>query len=139
MLKKTYTYVDYNGTERTDTNWFNLTQAEMLEMELTTKNGLTNMVQEIIKSNDAKEIVRIFKDIILKSYGIKSQDGRRFIKTEELKKEFEQTEFYSKLFVELATDADAAAAFINGIVEDNIANNSEDLISNKIALSNGSE
>ena len=124
MIKKTYTYIDYNGNERTETNWFNLSKAEMLEMELSTENGLSDMVQEIIKSNDSARIVEVFKDIILKSYGIKSPDGRRFNKTKELRDEFASTEFYSLLFTELATNAESAAAFINGVVADNVAKES---------------
>lgn len=136
MLTKTYTYIDYNGNERTETNLFNLSKAEMLEMELSTENGLTDMVQEIIKSNDSARIVEVFKDIILKSYGVKSPDGRRFIKTKELRDEFASTEFYSILFTELATNSETAAAFINGIVADNVAKETTNTLVSKIVETN---
>lgn len=116
MLKKTITFTDYNGVERTEDHYFNLTKAEVMEMEMSTSGGLAEMIQRIVAAQDAPAIIKIFKDLVLKAYGQKSPDGRRFIKTEELRKEFEQTEAYSQLFMELATDADAAATFVNGII-----------------------
>lgn len=116
MLKKTFTYVDYNGFERTEDHYFNLTKAELMEMELSTTGGLAEMINNIVAAQDAPAIVKIFKDLVLKAYGKKSPDGRRFIKSQELIDEFAQTEAYSQLFMELATDADAAAKFVNGIV-----------------------
>jgi hypothetical protein len=116
MLKKVITYTDYNGNERTESFYFNLTKAELTEMELTTEGGLAEMIQNIIDAQDTPAIIKIFKDLVLKSYGEKSADGRRFIKSDELKEGFAQTEAYSNLFMELATDSDAAAAFVNGIL-----------------------
>lgn len=116
MLKKTITYNDYNGNERTEDFYFNLTKAEIMEMELSTSGGLAEMIQRIVAAQDAPAIIKIFKDLVLKAYGIKSPDGKRFIKSEELATEFAQTEAYSQLFMELATDADAASKFVNGIV-----------------------
>ena len=116
MLKKTITYTDYNGVERTEDFYFNLTKAEIMEMEMSTTGGLAEMIQRIVAAQDAPAIIKIFKDLVLRAYGEKSPDGKRFIKTEESAKAFSQTEAYSKLFMELATDADAAAAFVNGIV-----------------------
>ena len=116
MLKKTFTYTDYNGIERTEDHYFNLSKAELMEMELSTAGGLAEMINRIVAAQDAPAIVRVFKDLVLKAYGRKSDDGRRFIKSKELSDEFAQTEAYSQLFMELATDADAAAAFVNGIV-----------------------
>lgn len=118
MIAKTITYTDYNGTERTETFLFNLNKAELMEMELSTSGGMAEMIQDIVKSKDSATIVKIFKNMILKSYGVKSEDGRRFIKSEELSNDFSMTEAYSKLFMELATDSDAAAAFVNGIIDD---------------------
>ena len=115
MLKKTITYKDYNGTERTEDFYFNLTQAEVTEMELSCEGGLGNMIRRIVAAQDTPSIVRVFKEILLKAYGVKSDDGRRFVKSPALSEEFSQTEAYSQLFMELATDADAAAAFVNGI------------------------
>lgn len=116
MLKKTFTYVDYNGVERTEDHYFNLSKAELMEMELSTTGGLAEMINKIVAAQDAPAIIKMFKELVLKAYGQKSADGRRFIKSKELSDEFSQTEAYSQLFMELATDADAAAAFVNGIV-----------------------
>lgn len=116
MLKKSITYIDYDGNERTDDFWFNLNKAELTEMELSCDGGLSKTIEKIVHEQDSKRIVEIFKDLILKAYGEKSTDGKRFIKNQELRDSFEQTEAYSELFMELASDADAAAAFINGIV-----------------------
>lgn len=116
MLKKTITYTDYNGTERTEDFYFNLTKAEIMEMELSTSGGLAESIQRIIDAKDAPAIIAIFKDLVLKAYGEKSPDGKRFIKSDEIATAFSQTEAYSNLFMELATDADAAAKFVNGVV-----------------------
>jgi len=116
MLKKTITYVDYDGHERTETFYFNLNKAELTEMELSESGGLTKLIEKITSELDAGRIVSLFKEIILKSYGEKSPDGRRFIKSPELSEAFSQTEAYSDLYMELATDSDAAVAFMNGIV-----------------------
>lgn len=121
MLKKTITYTDYNGVERTEDKYFNLSKAEIMEMEMSTAGGFAEMVQGIVKAQDAPAIMKIFKDIILKSYGEKSPDGKRFIKSKELSDEFSQTEAYSVLFMELCTDAEASAAFINGIIPADVA------------------
>lgn len=116
MLKKTITYNDYNGTERTEDFYFNLSKAEVMEMEMSTAGGLAEMIKNVVAKQDAPSIIKIFKDLILKAYGEKSADGKRFIKSEELSLAFSQTEAYSILFTELATDDKAAAAFVNGIV-----------------------
>lgn len=116
MLKKTITYTDYNGNSRTEDFYFNLTEAEVTEMELSVNGGLAEMIKRIVAAQDSKQIIEIFKDIIMRAYGEKSPDGKRFIKTQEVKDNFAQTEAYSKLFMELATDDKAAADFINGIV-----------------------
>lgn len=116
MLKKTITYTDFNNVERSEDFYFNLTQAEVMEMEMSTVGGLSEMIQRIIAAQDTPSIIKVFKDLVLKSYGEKSPDGKRFIKTPELAEAFSQTEAYSVLFMELATDADSAAAFVNGII-----------------------
>ena len=121
MLKKTITYTDYNGVERTEDKYFNLSKAEIMEMEMSTAGGFAEMVQGIVKAQDAPAIMKIFKDIILKSYGEKSPDGKRFIKSKELSDEFSQTEAYSDLFMELCINAEASAAFINGIIPADVA------------------
>lgn len=116
MLKKTITYKDYNGVERTEDFYFNLSKAEILEMEMSISGGLTEMINRIVAAQDAPAIIKIFKDLVLKSYGVKDADGKRFVKSEELSTAFAQTEAYSQLFMELATDADAGAKFVNGII-----------------------
>ena len=116
MIKKTITYTDYDGNNRTEDFYFNLTKAEVMEMEMMTDGGLEKMINKIIQTTDTKRIIEIFKSIILKSYGEKSPDGRRFIKNDELREAFSQTEAYSQLFMELATDAKAATDFVNGVI-----------------------
>ena len=122
MIKKTIPYTDYNGVERTEDFYFNLTKAEVMEMEMSTKGGLAEMIQRIVAAQDQPAIIKIFKDLILKAYGVKSPDGKRFEKSEKLSTEFAQTEAFSQLFMDLATDADKAAKFINGIVPANLGN-----------------
>ena len=121
MLKKTIKYTDYNGTDREETFYFNLTKAEIMEMEMGTVGGFAEMVQNIVNAQDTPSLIKIFKDLILRSYGEKSPDGRRIIKSDEISAAFAQTEAYSELFMELATDADKAAEFVNGIVPGDIA------------------
>ena len=116
MLKKTVTYVDYNGVERTEDFYFNLSKAEVAEMELSVEGGFSKMLEEIVKSNDNVRIVELFKQMVLKAYGEKSADGKRFVKSKELSEAFSQTEAYSEIFMELALDEKAAAAFVNGIM-----------------------
>ena len=115
MLKETLKFVDFDGNEREEDFYFNLTKAELLQMELSVKGGFHTYVERIIKSQDTTELIRIFKELLDKSYGVKSDDGRRFIKNEEVLSDFKQTEAYSDLFMMLATDADKAARFVNGI------------------------
>ena len=126
MLKKTITYKDYNDAERTEDFYFNLSEAEVIEMELSTAGGLAEMIQGIVKAQDGPAIIKIFKDLILKAYGEKSIDGKSFVKVDEkgnpLWVKFSQTAAYSKLFMELATDADAGAKFVNGIMPSGYAN-----------------
>lgn len=116
MLKKTMTYIDYNGNERTEDFYFNLTKAELMEMELSVNGGLEATIQSIIAAQNTAKLVEIFKDLILRAYGEKSLDGKHFVKSKEISAAFSQTEAYSDLFMELATDADSASAFVNGIV-----------------------
>lgn len=116
MLKKTITYIDYDGIERTEDFYFNLTKAEVAEMEMSSHGGMERLLQQIAMTQDRKRLVELFKEIILKSYGEKSMDGRRFIKSKELSEAFSQTEAYSELFMQLATDTEAASKFINGVM-----------------------
>ena len=115
MLKKTITYTDYNDVERTEDFYVNLTKAELMEMEMGAVGGLSGMIEKIVSAKDAPAIIKVFKELVLKAYGEKSADGKRFIKSKEISDAFSQTEAYSQLFMELATDADAASKFVNGI------------------------
>ena len=116
MLKKTITYMDYNGTQRTEDFYFNLSKAEVAEMELSVEGGFSKMLEELVASKDNVRIVELFKQMVLKSYGEKSADGRRFVKSPEISEAFAQTEAYSEIFMELALNEEAAAAFVNGIM-----------------------
>lgn len=120
MVVKKIKYTDFNGLEREEEFMFNLTEAEITEMELTTDGGLSDSIKKIIAAQDTPEIIKVFKMLLLKSYGEKSADGRRFVKSEELSEEFSQTNAYSQLFMELATDDKAAVAFIKGIMPDSM-------------------
>ena len=121
MLKKKVTYTDYNGVERTEDFYFNLSKAEIAEMELSTAGGFAEMIQKVIAAQDGPTIIKIFKDLVLKAYGEKSPDGKRFIKSDEIATAFTQTEAYSQIFMELATDAKAASEFVNGIIPKDMA------------------
>lgn len=121
MYKKTITYKDYDGNERTEDFYFNLTEAEITEMELEVAGGMTKKVERIVQAQDSAQIIDVFKDLIRRSYGEKSPDGRRFVKSAEVLQNFIQTEAYSQLFMELATDSKAAAAFFNAIVPQRVA------------------
>lgn len=121
MIKKTITYSDFNGNERTEDFYFNLTKAEITKMELSIKGGLAEMIQRIVAAQDTPAIIEVFEDLIKRSYGVKTPDGRGFVKKAEDLDAFICTEAYSQLFMELATDADAASKFVNGIVPADMA------------------
>lgn len=121
MLKKTVTYTDFDGRERTEDFYFNLTKAELMDLELSREGGLQKQIDKIIASQSVPQIVEIFKTLVLKAYGEKSDDGRRFMKSPEITEAFKETQAYSDIFMEFATDSDAAAAFINGIVPEDAA------------------
>lgn len=120
MLAKKIKYTDYNGEEREETFYFNLTEAEVSEMQYTVKGGLDGLLKTIIETKDQPKLVELFKQLILKSYGEKSNDGRYFKKRDSVRGEyvddFVATEAYSVLFMELATDANAATEFVNSVI-----------------------
>lgn len=116
MIKKTITYTDYNDVERTEDFYFHLTKAEVMKMQMGTTGGLAEMIQRIVAAQDMPTIIATFEDMVLKAYGVKSPDGKQFIKNDELRTAFSQTEAYSQLFMELSMDADKAAEFVNGIM-----------------------
>lgn len=116
MLKKTITYTDYDGNVRTEDFWFHLNQVELAAMEAGAEGGMKKMLEKIVSDKDAKRMMETFTELILKSYGEKSNDGRRFIKSAEMSTAFSQTEAYNELFTELVTNADKAAEFVSGII-----------------------
>ncbi len=120
MVKKTVTYEDFDGQTRTEDHYFNLTEAELTEMELSLNGGLSQLLEKIIKENDQNQIIQYFKKIVLGAYGIKGLDGRTFMKNEQIRNEFASTMAYSEIFMELATDAKKAADFVNGIMPKNM-------------------
>lgn len=116
MLKKTMIYTDYENVERTEDFYFNLTKGELTEMEFSVAGGMKKLLEQIVASQSTPQIFEMFKMIILKSYGEKSLDGKRFMKTKEITEGFLQTEAYSDLIVELVSDPVAAATFVNGVI-----------------------
>lgn len=116
MVKETITYRDYNDVERTEDFYFHLTKAELMEMEVGVTGGYTEMLKKIIAAQDTPTLMRVFKEFVIKAYGEKSADGRRFMKTPEITAAFIETEAYSQLFMKLALDADYASKFFNKVV-----------------------
>lgn len=116
MLKKTIKYTDYNGMERTEDFYFNLNKAEIIEMNMSISGGLIEKIERITQTQDGPELYKLFRDLVHKSYGVKSLDGKRIIKNEQILAEFIQTEAYSEFIYELVNNADAASEFVNGIV-----------------------
>lgn len=116
MLKKTITYTDFNGVERTEDFYFSLNKAEIFELQATTEGGFTDRIQKAVDSKDTVAIMRIFKEMILRSVGKKSDDGKRFVKNRDIADEFEQSPAYEILFMELATDPESAKVFMEGVM-----------------------
>lgn len=116
MLKEVITYKDWDGNERTRTAYFNISKPELLELEVSEKGGFSKMLQDVIEAQDVKKILETFKKILRLSYGVKSNDGERFVKNDEVWEEFAQSPAYEELYMKLATDADYAQNFINSIV-----------------------
>lgn len=121
MYKKTLTYSDYNGVERTEDFYFNLSQAEIAEKQMTTEGGYSAMLERIVKANNTPALFKEFKDLMLLAYGEKSDDGRRFMKIDpkdghRLADDFMQTEAFSMFLVELVTDSKVAAEFVRAII-----------------------
>lgn len=127
MYSRKIKYTDYNGVEREEDFYFNLNKAEVLEMQMSWDGGLDQMLKRIIAEKDNKRMVEMFKMIILKSYGEKSLDGKRFVKSPEVVEAFTQTEAYSELFMLLSTDDEAAAEFINGILPQTLLDDAKKL------------
>ena len=116
MIKWKIKYTDYNGEAQEEDFYFNLSKAEVMEMDLNANGAYSEYLQRIVDTRDGKKIAEEFKNLILKSYGEKSPDGRRFIKSKDKTQEFMQTEAYSELYIQLATEEGAADKFITGIL-----------------------
>lgn len=116
MLKKTITYTDYNGTERTEDFYFNLSKAEFMDLEFSEKGGLAHKLQEVYINNDEQAMYQFFKKIILSAYGEKSEDGRRFMKSPEITEAFYQTEAYVELFMSFTASENALMEFLLGTI-----------------------
>jgi len=120
MIKKTVTYTDFDGNERTEDFYFHLTEQELTEWELSVDGGLSGVLKRIVKSKDDKQLIAIFKDLLTKSYGVKTPDGRGFIKNQEALDNFIYTQAFSDIYMELATDDKAASEFVNGIIPESL-------------------
>ena len=116
MLKKTITYTDYDGVQRTEDFYFNLSKAEITEMELSMEGGMRAYIQKIIAAKSQLALVTLFKEIVMKAYGKKSADGRLFMKNDAIRAEFEAHPAYSMIYMDLVTDEAKASAFVNGIM-----------------------
>lgn len=120
MFKKRIKYEDFNGNQREEDFYFNLTKSELTEMEFSSSGGLQNYIRKIVDAQNGQEIIAVMKDLIFKSYGEKSLDGKYFNKSKEISEAFSHTKAYDILFMELATDDKAAAEFVNGIVPNDL-------------------
>lgn len=118
MLKKTYTYTDYNGVVRTETFYFHFTEAEILDMEMSAEGGFAERVQKIIDAKDQSALMKVIKNFVIDAYGVKSDDGRRFIKNEEVKTAFVESPAFSDIFMDMVTNDELAAEFVNGVIPD---------------------
>lgn len=116
MLKKTVTYTDFDGNVRTEDFFFNLTEQEIAEMELSTEGGLGNFINKAVAAKSQVELIELFKKLILAAYGVKSADGRRFVKNDAVREDFMSTQAFSDIYMDLVQDADKASEFFNGIV-----------------------
>lgn len=116
MLKRDIKYTDFDGNEVTETFYFNITKSEAVELEVGHKGGMEEFLKRIVQTQDHASMISEFKRIILLSYGVKSEDGKRFIKSDEMREEFSQTAAFDALFIELASNEDAAATFIKGVL-----------------------
>lgn len=116
MLKKTIKYTDFNNVEKEEEFYFNLTKAELIKLQISERGGLDKVLKDIVAEDDTKQIIVLFEKIIGAAYGEKSEDGKRFMKSDEMWNNFKHTEAYSELFFELLSNADYAAIFINTLI-----------------------
>lgn len=140
MLKKTIAFTDFDGVQRVEDHYFNLTKAELFEMEVSADgNSFQEYLQKIVEANEGKQIMAVFKEILEKSYGVRSDDGKRFMKSKEIFKAFTETEAYSEFFFELVTDAEKMSAFTTGLMPVEVRNeaSAEDLKTKLLAQKGG--
>lgn len=121
MYKKTVKYTDFDGIERTENFYFNLTEAELVDLDFGTSGGMKERLQNIIDSKDQPALIKAFKDIVLMAYGEKSDDGKYFRKSQEIRDRFTSTQAYSDIYMELVGNDMEAATFINSIVPKKVA------------------
>ena len=121
MLKKTITYTDYDGMERTEDFWFNLSKTELTKLDAELPGGVLGVLRKIIDKKDRKALVDFIETLILRSYGEKTLDGKRFVKTPEMAEEFMQTPAYDELFMSILSDIDSQTSFINGVIPQSMA------------------
>lgn len=131
MLKKTYTYIDYNGVERTETFYFHFTEAEILDMEMSAEGGFAERVQRIVDAKDQAALMKVIKNFVIDAYGVKSDDGRRFIKNDKVKTEFVECPAFSDIFMDMVTNDELAAEFVNGVIPDTMKKRFAEIASNK--------
>ena len=120
MLKKTVTYTDYNGIERTESFYFHYSEAEILDMEMSVEGGLAERIQRIIDAKDQTSLMKEIKKFVLDAYGVKSDDGRRFMKNDEIRTSFVENPAYSEIWLELLSDEQIASEFVNQVVPENM-------------------
>lgn len=121
MLKKTITYTDYDGMERTEDFWFNLSKTELTKLDAELPGGVLGVLRKIIDKKDRKALVDFIETLILRSYGEKTLDGKRFVKTPDMAEEFMQTPAYDELFMSILSDTDSQTGFINGVIPQSMA------------------
>lgn len=121
MYKKVIKYTDFNDVEREEPFYFNLSKAELTRMSFSHGGGFQDFLQKLIDTKDTTKLYEIFEQLVQMSYGVKSDDGRRFIKNEEVLNDFTQTDAYSELLVELLGSAEAASEFVTGIMPKDIS------------------
>lgn len=120
MIIKTITYTDYNGNQVTEDYYFHFTEAELMEMQLGEYGGFSQRIQKIVNAADQPALIKLVKEFVLDAYGVKSADGKRFMKNEELRTAFLECPAYSQIFMELAIDDVKAAEFVNGVVPEHM-------------------
>lgn len=131
MIKKTVTYKDLNGKERTETFYFHYFESEIMDMEMSEEGGLAERIQRIIDAKDQASLLKVIKKFVIDAYGVKSDDGRRFTKSQEVKDAFVECPAYSKIYMELLTNDELAAEFVNKVVPEDMADKLAAIVAKK--------